>query len=75
MVPPFLRTLSARILLGFAVLIVTFAATSVWVVSYMEDLRSEIQVIRTGYLKLALTTKDIASRQQHWKERHRTDQK
>ena len=64
MVPAFLRTLSARILLGFAVLIVTFGATSVWIVSYMEDLRSEIQVIRTGYLKLALTTKDLASRQQ-----------
>ena len=64
MVPAFLRTLSARILLGFAVLIVTFGATMVWIVSYMEDLRSEIQVIRTGYLKLALTTKDLASRQQ-----------
>ena len=63
MVPAFLRSLSARILLGFAVLIVTFGATSVWIVSYMTDLGSEIGVIRTGYLKLALTTKDLESRQ------------
>jgi two-component system, NtrC family, sensor kinase len=59
-----LRTLSARILLGFAVLIVTFGATSVWIVSYMDDIEAEMGVIRTGYLKLALTTKDLAGRQQ-----------
>jgi len=64
MVPSFLRTMSARILLGFAVLIVTFGATSVWIVSYIDDLGSEIGVIRTGYLKIALTTKDLAGRQQ-----------
>ena len=64
MVPAFLRTLSARILLGFAILIVTFGLTSVWIVNYMDDLKSEIGVIRTGYLKIALTTKDLAGRQQ-----------
>jgi two-component system, NtrC family, sensor kinase len=64
MVPSFLRTLSARILLGFAVLIVTFGATAVWIVTYMDDLTSEIEVIRTGYLKVALDSKDLAGRQQ-----------
>ena len=62
--PAFLRTLSARILIGFAVLIATFGATSAWIVTYMDDIGSEIAVIRTGYLKLALTTKDLSARQQ-----------
>jgi signal transduction histidine kinase len=63
MVPAFLRTLSARILVGFAVLIVTFGATTVWVVRYMDDLGSEIAVIRTGYLKLSLSAKDLSAQQ------------
>jgi signal transduction histidine kinase len=46
------------------VLIVTFGATTVWVVRYMDDLGSEIAVIRTGYLKLSLSTKDLSARQQ-----------
>jgi signal transduction histidine kinase len=46
------------------VLIVTFGATSVWIVSYIDDLGSEIGVVRTGYLKIALVTKDLAARQQ-----------
>ena len=63
MVPPFLRTLSARILVGFAVLILTFGATTVWIVSYIDDLAAETEVVRTGYLKVALLTKDLESRQ------------
>jgi signal transduction histidine kinase len=61
--PAFLRTLSARIVLGFVVLIATFGATSAWIVTYMDLMSSEISVIRTGYLRLALTTKDLESRQ------------
>ena len=60
----FLRTLSARILLGFALLIVTFGATMIWIVAYMDDLRSEIEVIRTRYLKLTIASKDLAGQQQ-----------
>jgi two-component system NtrC family sensor kinase len=63
MVPVFLRTLSVRILVGFAVLIVTFGVTAVSVVTYMDDLTAEIGIVRVDYLKLALTTKDLASRQ------------
>ncbi|MEZ4366671.1 MAG: ATP-binding protein [Kofleriaceae bacterium] len=58
-----LRTLSARILLGFAALIVTFGITTVLIVRYMDDVGVEIGVIRTGYLRLALTTKDLARKQ------------
>jgi two-component system NtrC family sensor kinase len=58
-----LRTLSARILLGFAALIVTFGITTVLIVTYMDDVGVEIGVIRTGYLKLALTTKDLSRKQ------------
>ena len=46
------RTLSSRVLAGFVVLIVVFTATMVWIVSYMNDLRSEIALIRTSYLPL-----------------------
>lgn len=62
--PAFLRTLSARILAGFALLIVVFGATMIWIVAYMNDLRSEIEVIRTRYLKLTIDSKDLAGQQQ-----------
>ncbi len=62
--PAFLRTLSARILAGFALLIVVFGATMIWIVTYMNDLRSEIEVIRTRYLKLTIASKDLAGQQQ-----------
>jgi two-component system NtrC family sensor kinase len=62
-VPAFLRTLSARILVGFALLILTFGATMIWIVAYVNDLRSEIEVIRTRYLKLTIAAKDLASQQ------------
>lgn len=33
------------------------------IVTYMDDVGAEIAVIRTGYLRLALTTKDLSRRQ------------
>ncbi len=63
MARPFLRTLSARILAGFVLLIVTFGATMIWIVTYVSDLGSEIEVIRTRYLKLALVAKDLSGQQ------------
>ncbi len=63
MVPAFLRSLSARILLGFAVLIITFGATSVWIVSYMTDLSDEISVVRSRYLSLAIASKELEVKQ------------
>ncbi len=60
---PLLRTLSARIIVGFAVLILTFGAVSILTVSAMARLSREIRVIRTGYLNLALTAKDLSEKQ------------
>ena len=60
---PLLRTLSARIVLGFAVLILTFGTTTVLTVAYMDELGREIHVIRTGYIMLALRTADLAEKQ------------
>jgi signal transduction histidine kinase len=62
--PAFLPTLSARLLAGFALLIIVFGATMIWIVAYMNDLRSEIEVIRTRYLKLTIASKDLAGQQQ-----------
>jgi hypothetical protein len=57
MVPSWLRTLSARVLLGFAVLIVAFGVTTTFVVTYMDQVVDEISVIRTRYLTLAFRTR------------------
>lgn len=59
-----LRTLSARILAGFALLIVTFGATTSLVVLYMDQVGHEIRMIRTGFLPLALYSKDFSRRQE-----------
>lgn len=58
------RTLSARILAGFVVLIAVFTATMIWIVSYMNGLRAEIEVIRTRYLRVVIVAKDLAGQQQ-----------
>jgi len=60
---PALRTLSSRIIGGFAVLIIAFSAVSALTVVAMQRLGSEVRVIRTGYLGLALTTKDLYEKQ------------
>ncbi|MBK9032563.1 MAG: HAMP domain-containing protein [Myxococcales bacterium] len=57
------RTLSSRILAGFVVLIAVFTATMVWIVTYVGDLRSETQVIRTRYLRLTIDAKNLAGQQ------------
>lgn len=57
------RTLSSRVLAGFVILILAFTATMVWIVSYVDDLRSEIYVIRTRYLRITIVAKDLAGQQ------------
>jgi signal transduction histidine kinase len=64
MIPPLLRTLSARVVLGFAALIVTFGVTTAWIVAYMEQVSDEIAVIRTGYLNLAFRSKELARKEE-----------
>lgn len=59
-----MRTLSARILVGFVVLILTFGITTSLVVVYMDQVGDEIRMIRTGFLPLALFSKDFARRQE-----------
>jgi two-component system, NtrC family, sensor kinase len=61
---PAVRTLSARILIGFAVLILTFGVTSVYVVIYVHDVGEEVRVIRERYLELAFKAKDFARSEQ-----------
>src|SRR5262245_28557931 len=58
-----LGTLSARILVGFTVLIVTFGITTVLLVRYQHDLSTELRVTRAAYLQLALTAKDLTEKQ------------
>ncbi len=60
---PVLRTLSARIIVGFAVLILTFGGVSAVTVLNLQRLSAEIRVIRLGYLELALIAKDMAEKQ------------
>ncbi len=59
-----MRTLSVRIMLAFAAVIVTFGITTAVVVLYLNNFAVEIGVIKTGYLPLALGSKDFASRQE-----------
>lgn len=59
-----MRTLSSRILAGFAVVIITFSVTTTLVVVYMDQVGGEIRMIRTGFLPLALFSKDFARRQE-----------
>src|SRR5690349_8331696 len=55
-----MRTLSARILLGFAALTLTFGAIAATVVVNMLRVEDEIHQVREGYLSLALISKDLA---------------
>ncbi|MEZ4363894.1 MAG: HAMP domain-containing sensor histidine kinase [Kofleriaceae bacterium] len=59
-----MRTLSARILAGFAVVILTFVVTTTLVVVYTDQVGDEIRMIRTGFLPLALFSKDFDRRQE-----------
>lgn len=61
---PLLRTLSGRIILGFMVLTLTFGTISALIVFNMEILSREIRLIRTGYLPLALKTKNLDEKQE-----------
>jgi signal transduction histidine kinase len=50
-------------ILGFAVLVATFAGLSVATTANMDRLNAEIRVIRTGYLHLALRSRDLHEKQ------------
>ncbi|MEO8702919.1 MAG: ATP-binding protein [Kofleriaceae bacterium] len=58
-----MRTLSARILLGFAALTITFAVIIVLLVGYMRQVENHVILIGKGYVPLALKSKELANRQ------------
>jgi len=58
-----MRTLSARILLGFAALTVTFGVITATVVFNMQQVEDQVLVIGKGFVPLALASKDLARRQ------------
>lgn len=60
---PLLRSLSGRILLGFTILTLTFGTISALIVFNMVLLGRQIRLIRTGYLPLALETKNLDEKQ------------
>jgi two-component system, NtrC family, sensor kinase len=57
-------TLSARIIAGFAVLVVAFGGIAVTAVLTAEKLEQSVRIIRKGYLELALKARDLADKQQ-----------
>jgi signal transduction histidine kinase len=58
-----MRTLSARILLGFAALTITFGVITATVVANMRQVEDQVLLIGKGYVPLALESKDLARRQ------------
>jgi signal transduction histidine kinase len=58
-----MRTLSARILLGFAALTVTFGVITATVVVNMRQVEDQVLLILKGYVRLALESKDLARSQ------------
>ncbi len=60
---PVLRTLSARILLGFAVLILTFGGTTIVQIWNNSILGRSIQAVRTVYVPMALYAKELEAKQ------------
>jgi len=58
-----MRTLSARILLGFAVLTLTFGGITAQVVLDMSRVEDQFLLTGKGYVPLALESKDLARRQ------------
>jgi two-component system, NtrC family, sensor kinase len=58
-----MRTLSARILLGFAALTVTFGVITTLIVMNMQVIEEQVTVTNRGYVQLALESKDLKSRQ------------
>src|SRR5207302_9162798 len=62
-----MRTLSARILLAFAALTVAFGVITATVVFNMRRVEQEIHLVRSGYVPLALVSKDLARREEDLK--------
>jgi two-component system NtrC family sensor kinase len=55
-----MRTLSARILLGFAALTIAFGVITATVVVNMREVENEVELIGNNYTQLTLRAKDLA---------------
>ncbi|MBA2541981.1 MAG: HAMP domain-containing protein [Deltaproteobacteria bacterium] len=58
-----MRTLSARILLGFAALTVTFAVITATLVDSLGQVEDQVILMGKGYVPLALKSKELSNRQ------------
>jgi signal transduction histidine kinase len=58
-----MRTLSARILLGFAALTIAFGVITTTVVVNMREVENEVELIGNGYTRLTLLAKDLQRRE------------
>jgi two-component system, NtrC family, sensor kinase len=58
-----MRSLSARILIGFFALLITFAAFVVTIVLNLREVEDQASLILAGYVPLAMTLADLAQRQ------------
>lgn len=59
-----MRTLSARILLGFAALTITFGVITASLVVNMSQVEDQVILIGKGYMPLALVSKDLQRNQE-----------
>lgn len=62
-----MRTLSARILLGFAALTLTFGVITATTVTNQRTLEMWVGIVRTGYVPLALVSKNLERRSEDLK--------
>jgi signal transduction histidine kinase len=72
-----MRTLSARILLGFAALTVTFAVITATLVDSLGQVEDQVILMGKGYVPLALKSKELANRQddlRNYLEKQLTDE-
>jgi len=65
---PVLRTISGRIIVAFAVMILTFGGVSLYAVINMSRLARQIRLIRTAYVPLALKAKELHEKQDNLRE-------
>ena len=62
-----MRTLSARILLGFAALTIAFGVITGTDIRNMWVVEKEVKLVRAGYVPLAFSSKDLARRQEDYR--------
>jgi signal transduction histidine kinase len=66
--PHLMRTLSARILLGFIALTITYGVFAVTIVLNLREVEDEASLTLHGYVPLALQSGDLAQRQDDLKQ-------